>query len=335
MLAPADTPTNSTTPGDSSNALMSSRSPQEANYQVDDLSRASENVASSPQYVNDGHSVPSTHTADSPYSRTPSMRHPHVEPSDYSPSVSHPQAYSPSVNQTQAYSPALVSPSLASNYIPPPSPTHSHHSQAYPVPLAYNKAYPTADGTYQQQQYAYQQDPYQQPYQQQPYPEPTLHSYPEPTLVDPVAEKVDQASTISKPVNNGRRKKIIWIGSIVILILIGAIVGLVVAMKSKDSDNSNNNNSSNNSSSGNSTLRTPTTPTTSAKPPPLGPSIPVTLPPVPATTTIAVSSIPVTVPTPGPSSGNRVKAPPLTNLPPKGDCPTFFCNYYIRDCREN
>ncbi|KAF9910715.1 hypothetical protein EC991_005700 [Linnemannia zychae] len=161
---------------------------------------------------------------------------------------------------------------------------------------------------------------YQQAYQHQPYPEPVLHSYPEPTLVDPIDEKVGQASSITKPVSNGRRKKIIWIGSIVIVVLIGAIVGLVVAMKNKDADNNNNNNNgSNNSSSGSSTSQT-LTPTTSARLPPLGPSIPVTLPPVPTTT----SSIPVTVPTPGPSNDGGISAPPLENLPPKGECSTFI-----------
>ncbi|KAG0272964.1 hypothetical protein BGZ95_011237, partial [Linnemannia exigua] len=330
MLAPSDTPTNSTTPGSSSGGPMPSRSPlrapQEANYYIDDHSRASELQAAAPQYIDDGYSVPSTHSVGSPYSQTSSVHHPQVESLKNSPSVSHPQAYSPSASYPQAYSPALASPSLTSNYVPPPSPTPSHHSQAYPVPHAHNNSYPTVDSAYQQQQYAYPQDLYQQGYQQQPYPEPTLHTYP---AYDA------SSSSVTKPVNNGRRKKIIWIGSIVILILIGAIVGLVVAMKNKDSDNSNSNNS-NNSSSGNSPTRTSSTPTTTTKPPSPISSIPVTLPSSPTTTTTAVSSIPVIVPTPGPSTGNgngsRVEPIPLPDLPPKGDCAFSFCGDYFGKC---
>ncbi|KAK3843866.1 MAG: hypothetical protein J3R72DRAFT_440113 [Linnemannia gamsii] len=345
MLAPSDTPTNSTTPGSSSDALMPSRSPsrapQDVNYHLDDHSRASELQAASPQYVDDGYSVPSVHSVGSPYSRTPSVRHPHVDPLENSPSVSHPQAYSPSINNNNAnsyYSPTLVSPALNSKYVPPPSPTPSHHSQAYPVPHTYNNnPYPTADSTNQQQQYIYQQDPYQQGYHQQPYPEPTLHSYPEPPLVDLIDEKVDQtsSSSVTKPVNNGRRKKIIWIGSIVILILIGAIVGLVIVMKNKDSGSNDNigNNLGNNTARTSSALR-PTSSVTHT-------SIPVETPTSSIPVTVPTSSIPVIVPTPQPSSGSggggggRASAPPLPSpMPEKNKCPSFFChNYYFETCK--
>ncbi|KAK3835355.1 MAG: hypothetical protein JOS17DRAFT_736934 [Linnemannia elongata] len=331
MLAPVDTTinTSTSTPGSSSDALTDSisRAPQEANYQLDDASRASAMVAASPQHITDGSTVPSTYTADSPYGTPSTTRSPHVQASEYSPSVNHPQAYSPA---------------LSSNYIPPPSPTPSQLN-----------AYPAPEGQHQQNLY---QDPYQQTYQQtyqnqqayqqQPYPEPTYHSYPEPALVDTVDEKFDQASSLTKPAsNNGRRKKIIWIGSIVILILIGAIVGIVVS-KNKDSDN-NSGNSSSNSNSGNGSSKPSTTPTptsTSSARNPVS-SVPVTVPSTPVTISsapvtvssapVTVSSAPVTVPTPtSGGSGSAVNPKPIGPLPEKGQCPTFFCDDWKRDCQN-
>ncbi|KAF9550565.1 hypothetical protein EC957_000239 [Mortierella hygrophila] len=320
MLTPVDTlaNTNTSTPGSSTEALTNSisRAPQEANYQLDDDSRPNALVAPSPQHITDGYAVPSTYSADSPY-RTPStIRNPHAQTTEYSPSVSHPQAYSPA---------------LSSNYIPPPSPTPSQLN-ACPVP----------GGQYQQNVH---QDPYQQAYhqtyqnqqayQQQPYPEPTHHPYPDPVLVDTVDEKVNQLSSVIKPASNsGRRKKIIWIGSLVILILIGAIIGIVVS-KNKDSDN-NGGNSSSDSSSGNGSSNSSTTPTptgTSSARNPI-PSVPVTIPLTPVT----ISSAPVTVPTPsngGSSGGSGTKTPTPPTFPPQYNCPTFFCDRWLKDCENN
>ncbi|KAK3835358.1 MAG: hypothetical protein JOS17DRAFT_736936 [Linnemannia elongata] len=332
MLAPVDTPTNTntSTPGSSSDALTDSisRAPQEANYQLDDDSRPNILVAPSPQHITDGSTVPSTYTADSPYGTPSTTRSPHVQASEYSPSVNHPQAYSPA---------------LSSNYIPPPSPTPSQLN-----------AYPAPEGQHQQNLY---QDPYLQTYQQ-PYPEPTYHSYPEPALVDTVDEKFDQASSLTKPAsNNGRWKKIIWIGSIVILILIGAIVGIVVS-KNKDSDN-NSDNSSSNSNSGNgsksSTTPTPTSTSSARNPvssipvtipstPVTIPSTPVTIPSTPVTipsTPVTVSSASVTVPTPtsggggSGSEGSGTKTPTPPTLPPQYNCPTSFCDDWKLDCENN
>ncbi|KAK3835354.1 MAG: hypothetical protein JOS17DRAFT_772704 [Linnemannia elongata] len=314
MLAPLDPPTNgSTTPGSSSEALTSSRAPQEANYQLDDASRASAMVAASPQHITEAYTVSSTYTADSPYGTPSTTRSPHVQASEYSPSVNHPQAYSPA---------------LSSNYIPPPSPTPSQLN-----------AYPAPEGQHQQNLY---QDPYQQTYQQtyqnqqayqqQPYPEPTYHSYPEPALVDTVDEKFDQASSLTKPAsNNGRRKKIIWIGSIVILILIGAIVGIVVS-KNKDSDN-NSDNSSSNSSSGNGSSKSSTAPTPTSSSSARNPvsSVPVTV----SLSPVTVSSVPVTVPTPTSSSSGSLVTPTPPPFPEKGQCPSRFCSDWYWDCRNN
>ncbi|OAQ23324.1 hypothetical protein K457DRAFT_1837397 [Linnemannia elongata AG-77] len=329
MLAPVDTPTNTntSTPGSSSDALINSisRAPQDANYQLDDDTRPNALVASSPQHITDGYAVPSSYIADSPYGTSSTIRNPHVQATDYSPSVSHPQAYSPA---------------LSSNYIPPPSPTSSQLN-SYPVP----------EGQYQQNMYhvPYQQtyqQPYQnlQPYQQTPYPEPTLHSYPEPALVDTVNEKLDQASSVTKPTNNnGRRKMVIWIGSIVILILIGAIIGIVVS-KNKDSDNNNGGNSSSNSNSGNGSSKSSTTPTSTSTSSARNPvsSVPVTVPSTPVTipsTPVTVSSAPVTVPTPtsggGSSGGSGTKTPIPPTLPPQYNCPTYFCDDWKKDCEKN
>ncbi|KAG0307519.1 hypothetical protein BGZ97_000367 [Linnemannia gamsii] len=300
MLAPTN---NISTAGSSSDVLMnsqsiSSRAPQDRYNQIDDNTHSSAVIAPSPQVIH-GDAAPLTYTDDnSPY-RTPSViRNPNVQPYENSPSVSHPRTNS-SV--------------LSSNYIPPPSPTPSQLN-ACPVPEGhYNQAvYPSPGGTYQHQYQQYQQtqyqqqnmfqDPYQQTYQQtyqqhQPYPEPTLHSYSEPELVDTVDEKPrpSSAGSFTKPTNNGRRKKIIWIGAIVTLILIGAIIGIMVSMKNKDSDNKDGNSSNNSSSGGNSSKTSSPTPTptaySSGRP---ATSIFVTVPSTPVT----VSLIPVTIPTP-------------------------------------
>ncbi|KAG0292259.1 hypothetical protein BGZ96_004382 [Linnemannia gamsii] len=245
----------------------------------------------------------STYTADnSPY-RTPStVRNPHTQSTESSPSVNHPQVYSPA---------------LSPNYIPPPSPTPS---QLYAHPLPEEKyshvAYPSPGGAYQQQHQYQQQNMYQQTYQhpyqqQQAYPEPMVHSYPDPELVDTVDEKLrpSSAGTVTKPTNNGRRRRIIWIGAIVILILIGAIIGIVVSMKDKDSGENSGNSSDGSTSRGQSSRPTPTpTNYSSSRPSSL---IPVTIPSTPTT----VSSIPVTVPTPTGGGGSRVQAPPIPPYP--------------------
>ena len=100
----------------------------------------------------------------------------------------------------------------------------------------------------EQQQY---QDPYQhyqQHHQQQGYQE-----YPEPDLVD-TTEKVDHIiddDSIPEK-NSGKRKRLYWIGGVVITILAGVLIGLIVSIKNKDSGN-NNGGSSNDSASGNGT----------------------------------------------------------------------------------
>ncbi|KAK3835357.1 MAG: hypothetical protein JOS17DRAFT_846135 [Linnemannia elongata] len=332
MLAPTS---NTTTPGSSSSdalihsrSISSSRAPQDANYHIDDDSRASTTVAASPQYITEGYAVPSTYTTVSPYRTSSTVRNPHVQPSKESPSFRHHQAHSPA---------------LSSSYIPPPSSTPSQLN-AYLVPdgtYGDKTVYFSHDGAYQhQQQYQQQQyqqnmyqDPYQQTYQQQPYPEPIVHSYPEPELVDTVAsltEKPKPSSTgsVTKPTKNDRRKKFIWIGAIIILIIIGAIVGVVVSMKNKDSDKGGN--SSNNSTSGKGSSRTSTTPTPTAT----GsiPSVPVTV----SSTPVTVSFAPVTVPTPtSGGSGSVVTPKPIGPLPEQGQCPTFFCDDWYWDCRDN
>ncbi|KAK3835356.1 MAG: hypothetical protein JOS17DRAFT_800883 [Linnemannia elongata] len=317
MLAPLDPPTNgSTTPG-SREALASSRAPQEANYHIDDDSRASTMVATSPQHITEGYAVASSYTTDSPY-RTPSTaRSPHVQPSEDSPSFRHPQAHSPA---------------LSSSYIPPPSPTPSQ-SNAYPVPegtYGGKIAYSSHDGVYQHQQNMYQ-NPYQQTYQQQPYPEPIVHSYPEPNSVDTVAsltKKPSSTGSTTRSTKNGSRERFIWIGAIIILIIIGAIVAVVVSIKNNDSDKGGN--SSDNSISGKGSSKTSTTPTRTAT----GsiPSISTTVPSTPVT----VSFAPVTVPTPtSGGSGSAVTPKPLPPFPENGPCPSNFCFDWYQDCRDN
>ncbi|KAF9092554.1 hypothetical protein BGX23_004187 [Mortierella sp. AD031] len=311
MLAPQDPPTNATPPGSSTNTPLSSqsisRAPQVTN-QFDDSSRASSIIAASPQYT-DGYSVPPTHASDSPYRSPSNARHPHVQPSEYSPSVNHPQAYSPA---------------LSSNYVPPPSPTPSQ-PPVYPVSEGYN-SYAKHDNAFQQQhrqhQPSHQTDPYQQTYQHQPYPKPITQVYPEPQFVD-TPEKVNH-QPVAQP---KRRKKIIWIGAVVIVILIGVIIGLVVVMKNKTSDDNSNNN---NSISGNSSTRTPT-PTSAA----FRPTATVTSTPINSTPVTFPTPIPVTVPSPGSSSGGgRVQAPGLPEpFPAPGRCDDFLChNYFHKTC---
>ncbi|KAK3843867.1 MAG: hypothetical protein J3R72DRAFT_102462 [Linnemannia gamsii] len=333
MLAPQDSPISDTLV----HPRSISRAPQDPNYNIDDSSRASTLIVSSPQYI-DGYSAPPSYTADSPY-RTQSVRHPQTQSVEHSPSVNHPQAqsveYSPSVNHPHAYSPNLASPRVSLSYIPPPSPTPSQ-SNTYPVPEGHlgKIAYLTDEGAYHHQQYQniFQEDPYQHSYQQ-PYPEPALHAFPEPALVDSFDEKIVPTSG-TKP-GNGRRKKIIWIGVFVILALIGVIVALVITMKNKDSGSNDNfgNNLGNNTARTSSTLR----PTTSAT----RTSIPVGTPTSSTPVTIPTSSLPVIIPIPQPSSGSggssggggRVTAPPLPPLPTQGQCPFSFCGDYYRNCR--
>ncbi|KAG0279968.1 hypothetical protein BGZ95_011712 [Linnemannia exigua] len=94
---------------------------------------------------------------------------------------------------------------------------HGNHSQHYPTP-------------------------HQQPYQQQRlYSEPIIHAYPDPALVDTVDErpaKPEIKTPTSEPIYNNtrRQKKIIWIGIIITIILLGVVTGLVVAPKNKDND---------------------------------------------------------------------------------------------------
>ncbi|KAG9064350.1 hypothetical protein KI688_003538 [Linnemannia hyalina] len=101
----------------------------------------------------------------------------------------------------------------------------------------------------QQYQTVYSQPEYHDPYQQQ---QQYHQGYPEPELVDTI-EKVDHVfddndSTPEK--NTGKRKRLYWIGGVVITILAGVLIGLVVSMKNKGSGNNNGANS-NNSASGN------------------------------------------------------------------------------------
>ncbi|KAF8927603.1 hypothetical protein BGZ47_002055 [Haplosporangium gracile] len=291
--------------------------------QIDDDSRVSAMAAASPQYI-DENAVPSANYAGSPY-RTPSViRSPHAQASENSPSVGHPQAYSPA---------------LSSSYIPPPSLTTSQLN-AYPVPeRTYSKvAYSSPEGTYQHQhQQQYQHNMYQNPYQQtyqQAYLEPIVHTYPEPELVDTLTiafekPKLSSSGSVTKLTNSGRPKKIIWIGSIVILVLIGATIGIMISMKNKDSDK----NSDNSTSGGGSSKTLPFTPTpTTFSGIRSVPSVPVTV----SLTPVTVSSAPVTVSTQtGGGSGSVVTLKPLPPSPEKGQCPTLFCDKWFWDCRDN
>ncbi|KAF9300099.1 hypothetical protein BGZ91_009884, partial [Linnemannia elongata] len=149
MLAPTN---NTTTPGSGSDAfihsqsILSTRAPQETNYQIDDDTRASALVAASPQHITEDYAVSSTYTTGSP-SRTSTIRSPHVQPSEDSSSFMHPPAYSPA---------------LSSSYIPPPLPTPSQPN-AYPLPEGTysNNAFSSHDAAHQYQQ-QYQQQQYQQ-----------------------------------------------------------------------------------------------------------------------------------------------------------------------------
>ncbi|KAK5801467.1 hypothetical protein F5H01DRAFT_355450 [Linnemannia elongata] len=225
MLAPLDSPANaSTTPGGSRETLISSRMPQGSV------------TAASPQYIGETFITPHT-AAESPYRipTTPS-RSPHIQSSEYSPSVNYPQAYSPT---------------LVPSYVPTPSPTPSQRG-AYPVPEEYynkNKVAmhsSTTDGTSQQNMY--QQVPYQQSYQQsylhhqQAYPDPVVHAYPDPALVDTSITRkkpTKPALASTKPKSTGRRKKIIWAMAFITVILLAVVVYLVLSMKkNKDSSSS-------------------------------------------------------------------------------------------------
>ncbi|KAH7049681.1 hypothetical protein BKA57DRAFT_460994 [Linnemannia elongata] len=319
MLAPTN---NTTTPGNSSDALIhsqsifSTRAPQETNYQIDDDSRASALVAASPQHITEDYTMSSTYNTGSP-SRTSTIRSPHVQPSEDSPSFMHHPAYSST---------------LSSSYIPPPSPTPSQLN-AYPLPEGTysNNAFSSYDAAYQyQQQYQQQQyqqnmyqDPYQRTYQQRPYPEPITLSYPVPQLVDTptsTTKKAEPSSTgsVTKSTNNGRRKMITWIGSIIILTIIGAIIAVVVS-GNKSSDRNNGGNGSSNSNSGNGSSKSSTKPTSTSTSSARNP----------------VSSAPVTVPTPTSSGGSGRITPIPPTLPPQYNCPTMFCHDWSDDCKQN
>ncbi|KAG0372209.1 hypothetical protein BGX24_000553 [Mortierella sp. AD032] len=316
MLAPQDPPTNA---GESSDALVqsstSSRAPQVADHQIDDAAiytSSSVMTSSSPQFIGDP-----VHAADSP-PRTPStIRYAQVQSLENSPSVSHPHAYTPPINHPHA---SLPTTTHASSYVPPPSPEQSH-GNTYQVPSSYygKMDFQQGDGTsgQYQQQYAYQQNLHYQQQQQ--------HAYPEPELVDTIDEKVKPSEPVANPVTttNGRRKRIIWIGALVILVLIGAIVGLVIATKNKSSDNNND------------LLLIPsTTPSTNpTRTAPIPSPRPGTAPTSSIPVTVSTSSIPVTVPTPGSGGGGggSITPPPLPSLPPQ--CGTIFCNDYYRNCR--
>ncbi|KAG0298005.1 hypothetical protein BGZ96_003652, partial [Linnemannia gamsii] len=130
----------------------------------------------------------------------------------------------------------------------------------------------------QQQQYQHQQQPLynqQQPqhqYQQQrQYSEPSVQLYPEPELVDTRENETNaaaarttaagrslsyissasSASPLSKPTRRIGRKGIFWIGGAVVITLIGAVITLIVLMKSGDSkkDSANSSGNTNNEDS--------------------------------------------------------------------------------------
>lgn len=137
--------------------------------------------------------------------------------------------------------------------------TYQTHAHQRPIPNYYQQ-----ELNQQQYQTAYMQPMYQDPCRQQqqgyqeasslPYSQQQQYhhqEYPEPELVDTI-EKVnytkDQDSSLKKASTpTGKRKRLYWIGGILITILAGVLVGLILSMNNKDS--SNNNRSSNNSSS--------------------------------------------------------------------------------------
>jgi hypothetical protein len=224
-----------------------SRSPQDTSYQGDN-SGPSAVVAASAQNI-DEQAILATHTADSS-SRigTLSILHSQIQLSEFSsPSTrSNPHAYSPSLcSNPQAYSPAFTSPTTpASTYIPPPSPTPSQ-KYSYSPPEGH-QYYPQGDGASQQHQNLYRlQDPYQQiTQQQQGYPEPIVHAYSEPALVD-VNDKADQTPFMTDPTATSlaasqRRIKFIWIGVVITVLALGVAIGLVFGLKdNKDSGSGN------------------------------------------------------------------------------------------------
>ncbi|KAK3829722.1 MAG: hypothetical protein J3R72DRAFT_479083 [Linnemannia gamsii] len=227
MLISQD-PLTATMPGSNNNIDASRRAPQDTSDQVDDSSCSIYHEApASPQYTSgSGHSVlspSSPHTIiDSSHNASSTARNPHFLPPESSQSARHPQVYSPT----------LVSASLASSFIPPPpsSPTPGYQRNAMNTI--------NDNGTYQQHQhqqhqyqpqYHHQQNTYQDPNQyKEPYPEPIVHNtHPDPALVDPVNEKLTTIKPKPPANKNGRRRKIIRIGAIVTVILIGVIIGLV------------------------------------------------------------------------------------------------------------
>ncbi|OAQ23327.1 hypothetical protein K457DRAFT_142825 [Linnemannia elongata AG-77] len=227
MLAPLDSPANgSTTPGGSRETLISSRAPQGSV------------TAASPQYIGETSITPHT-AAESPYRMptTPS-RSPRIQSSEYSPSVNYPQAYSPT---------------MVPSYVPTPSPTPSQRG-AYTVPAGFynNKNNlathsTTTDGP--SQQYISQQAPYQQSYlhHHQAYPDPVVHAYPDPTLVNtPITAKKPTKPALAsteKPKSTGRRKNIIKAMAFITIILLAVVVYLVLSMK-KNKDSSSSSSSS-------------------------------------------------------------------------------------------
>ncbi|KAF8945140.1 hypothetical protein BGZ47_003181, partial [Haplosporangium gracile] len=151
-----------------------------------------------------------------------------------------------------------------SAYIPDSTNQPYLQQQQQPIPNYYQQEQQRYQTGYSQPVY---QDPYQQHQHQQgyqeasslPYPQQQQYhhqGYPEPDLVD-TTEKVDNIDNVgSTPekdsTSSGKRKRLYWIGDIVITILAGVLIGLLVGMKNKDPEN-NGNSSSRNSSSGNGT----------------------------------------------------------------------------------
>ncbi|KAG0372229.1 hypothetical protein BGX24_000530, partial [Mortierella sp. AD032] len=191
-------------------------------------------------------------------------------------------------------------------------------------------------------------------------------NFSEPNLVDNTNEKIDSEPP-KQTTSNGKRKRLYWIGGILIVILLGVVIGLVVNM---NKDNGSKNNSNNNNSSAGS-VPTPSRTTGSGKFPtgvPVGgtPSsssgaviaptgVPVTVPTTPTTpgqsplpppyattTTSKATDPPITTSTsepPKPTSGggeggDRIPTPPLPdNMPPKGQCPMLWCDTnYLWPC---
>ncbi|KAG0272966.1 hypothetical protein BGZ95_011239 [Linnemannia exigua] len=258
------------------------------------------------------------------------------------------QSYYSSANAPHTSSGATVAPVSSPTYAYNTHPNGSTHQTYQPEPQQQTTPLPNY---YQQEQQAYQnayshpirhQDPYsqqQQEYQHYatPLPYPQLHEHQdyEPAHVDTLHEKIENV-TPKRATSNGKRKRLYWIGGMLIVILLGVVIGLVVNMNKDKGGKTNNNDNNSNSSAGSVPTASKTVEPGSHS------SISVPVGGTPSTSSGAVippTGVPVIVPTPisgGGGGGDRVPTPPLPdNIPAKGQCPFMWCDtHYYWPCKE-